>query len=233
MITYLRPIKEGIIEVLFPNVCVVCNLKLSKKERFVCTICVNERFELANPDDLVCSSNVFLPEGVLIQHALWDFDKGGHLQDLLHLLKYSRLTGLGKDLGVALGANLLMNSHFNAFQDSILVPVPLHPRKERIRGYNQAYHIAKGIREVTGLQIVPDENVIRVKNTRTQTGFSLENRRKNIESAFQVKGEKAMNNKTFLIVDDVFTTGATAFELAKVLQLSGAKKIGIVTVAQA
>lgn len=232
----LKSFKEGISHILFPKVCTVCGLKLSTHEQFVCTQCLNEKFELAYRKGKQSSSGAVLPEGIYLQHALWNFDKGGHLQELLHQLKYHRLTGVGEDLGRQLGKSLLMNSLFvQAIKQKKvrLLPVPLHPKKRRMRGYNQAFHIAKGIAEVTNLHILPKGGVKRIKNTSTQTGFSLEKRRKNIEGAFAVEDKKAVESSLCVLVDDVFTTGSTTFELASELEKSGCTEIIIATVAQA
>ena len=84
----VKKLKEGILGVLFPDICSVCGLKLSDHEHAVCTSCLNEKFEEAWSRKSFSSSGVLLPEGITIQHALWNFDKGGHLQELLHQLKY-------------------------------------------------------------------------------------------------------------------------------------------------
>ena len=229
-------IKEGILEVLFPKVCSVCGLHLSDGEHFVCMQCLNHKFEEAYRPEKLNSSEVMLPESISMQHALWNFDKGGDLQELLHQLKYHRLTGVGEDIGRQLGKSLLQNP---AFIKSIerkkvrLVPVPLHPRKRRMRGYNQAFYIAKGVAEVTNLKILPKDAVIRNRNTKTQTGFSLEKRRKNIQGAFTVNNPEAVKETVCVIVDDVFTTGATTFELSSVLKKAECLDILIATVAQA
>ncbi|MAL17372.1 MAG: hypothetical protein CL670_15990 [Balneola sp.] len=211
-------------------------MKLSDHEHAVCTSCLNEKFEEAWSRKSFSSSGVLLPEGITIQHALWNFDKGGHLQELLHQLKYNRLTGVGVDLGRQLGKSLLRNSLFTERIKSekvTLIPVPLHAKKRRMRGYNQAFHIAKGVSEVTGLHIIKQDAVLRNKNTSTQTGFSIEKRRKNIEGAFDVVSISAIEDAVCVIVDDVFTTGATTFELAANLKKAGSKEIIIATVAQA
>ncbi len=233
MLTSLKTLREGISEVLFPHVCLICGLKLSKSEQFVCTHCTSNRFEVANPSGKQVSSDTLLPEGVVLQHALWNFDKGGFLQDLLHSLKYHRLTGVGVDLGIVLGKSLKRNPFFTFDESSILIPVPLHPRKKRMRGYNQARFIAKGVNKATAIPLCLSGDVIRVKNTKTQTGFSLEKRRENINDAFVVRNKASVKDKLCIIVDDVFTTGATAFELADTLISAGAGKIMIITVAQA
>lgn len=225
--------QRGLLGILFPEVCEICGMKLSRSEYFVCQHCLSNRFEPANPFGKKVSADIFLPEGVSVQHALWKFDKGGHLQDLLHKLKYNRLYGVGEDLGVALGQSLEKNRHFPDSEDVILIPVPLHSSKKRVRGYNQARSVAKGVESAIGVPICSKEDVLRVKKTATQTGFSIEKRRKNIAGAFRVVNTEVVERKVCIIVDDVFTTGATTFELASELLNAGAYKIMITTVAQA
>lgn len=177
-----------------------------------------------------------LPEGIYLQHALWNFDKGGYLQELLHQLKYHRLTGVGVDIGRQLGKSLLRNTEFtNRTKDRKvrLLPVPLHFKKRRMRGYNQAFFIAKGVAEVTNLHILEKDILLRIKNTGTQTGFSLEKRRKNIDGAFKVSDPEKLQDVLCVIIDDVFTTGATTFEMSSELIKAGCKEIMIATVAQA
>ena len=232
----LKLIKDGVLEVLFPKVCSVCGLQLSKDEHFVCSRCLNGKFEEAFHTDKISTSGVLLPEGILLQHALWNFDKGGYLQELLHQLKYHRLTGVGVDIGRQLGKSMLQNPRFTEGiknKKVCLLPVPLHPRKRRMRGYNQAFHIAKGVAEVTNLHILGKEVVVRNRNTRTQTGFSLEKRRRNMQDAFEVKESDKVKEALTVIIDDVFTTGATTFELSGTLNKEGCAEIMIATVAQA
>ncbi|HKK25465.1 MAG TPA: hypothetical protein VJ941_07525 [Gracilimonas sp.] len=231
----VKGFKDGLLEILFPKVCVVCGHSLSVNENVICVECLSSKFEETIPQGPVTSEGILLPEGIQFQHALWTFDKGGYLQDLLHQLKYHRITGVGIDLGRQLAESLLHNSLFKEFSKEpyLLLPVPLHFRKRRMRGYNQAYFIAKGISDVTNVDIMPLKSVLRTKNTLTQTGFTLEKRRLNIENAFKIADVDAIQDKNIMIVDDVFTTGSTSFELASVLKASNCDKIGIATIAQA
>lgn len=231
-----KRLTEGVLEILFPKVCTVCGLRLATNENFVCTNCLNSKFEEAYEPGKKSTSDIILPEGVYLQHALWNFDKGGYLQEVLHHLKYNRLTGVGEDIGRQLGKSLLRNPLFtNRIKNKKvrLLPVPLHPKKYRKRGYNQAFYIAKGVAEVTNLHVFEKDVVQRVKNTGTQTGYSLEKRRKNIDSAFKVSTPKKLKDVLCVIVDDVFTTGATTFELSSELKKAGCVEIMITTVAQA
>lgn len=231
----VKGFKDGLLEILFPKVCVVCGHSLSVNENVICVECLSSKFEETIPQGPVTSEGILLPEGIQFQHALWTFDKGGYLQELLHQLKYHRITGVGIDIGRQLAESLLRNSLYKEFSTEpyLLLPVPLHYRKRRMRGYNQAYYIAKGISDVTNADIIPLKTVLRTKNTLTQTGFTLEKRRLNIENAFKIADVDAIQDKNIMIVDDVFTTGSTSFELASVLKASNCDKVGIATVAQA
>lgn len=232
-----RTCLEGLGQILFPNVCVCCGLETTERERQLCAFCLDERFEFATPGKRTMSSaGVILPEGVLAQFALWKFDKGGRLQQLMHHLKYDRLTRIGTTLGRKLGQCLGKSEKIvDALHryDLLLVPVPLHYLKFRQRGFNQAFFIAMGLRDVLEVPICPVDAVVRKKNTRTQTGFSLEKRIANMNGAFKVNDDEPLRGKLALVVDDVFTTGSTTFELASVLLWAGCVGVIILTVAQA
>ena len=225
-------IKSSILELMFPKVCTICGISLLHSQQFICSECAQNRFEKAVSTKL---DKINLPESVLGRYALWQFDKGGFLQDLLHKLKYHRLTGVGEDLGLILGNALKKVEMLESFnpEETLILPVPLHDKKRRIRGFNQAYFIAKGISLSFGCDIIGKGVVERVKNTKTQTGFSLVKRRENIADAFNLAQPEKVAGKNIIIVDDVFTTGATAFELVTELEKGALRKIFIATVAQA
>ncbi len=230
-------IKRGFTQIIFPEICVCCGLETTDKQRQICSFCLDKRFEDANPENNLTTGDTLLPEGVLFQHALWLFDKGGDLQHLLHQLKYERLTTVGTDLGRKLGLRIRRHPAINKVltqDNTVFLPVPLHYLKFRSRGFNQAFKIAQGIRQVwPNVPVLSVKAVVRSKNTRTQTGFTLQKRLKNLEGAFQVKNRKVIAGKTVIIIDDVFTTGATTFELARTLKSEGCDKTGILTIAQA
>ena len=232
----VKEFSKGVGGVAFPKVCVCCGLETTEQDRQLCSFCKEERFVDANPENKHTSSDVLLPETVSVQHALWQFDKGGMLQDLMHYLKYERLTGIGHEIGQLAGRRALKHPALKALKDDesvMLVPVPLHYWKFRKRGFNQAFFIATGIESILEIPICKIDSVIRCKNTLTQTGFSIEKRISNIKDAFQVNKPEAFKNKRAIIVDDVFTTGSTTFELARTLAEAGARDIVILTVAQA
>ncbi|MEX0769719.1 MAG: ComF family protein [Balneolaceae bacterium] len=182
------------------------------------------------------SDFLIYPEFVSCRYSLWEFDKGGTLQDILHLLKYGGYFDLGVELGAILGNMLKTRKVLQVmFRDHepLLVPVPLHRRRQRFRGYNQAEAIALGVEQSTGWKRIHPTAVERVKDTGSQIGLSIGERRENIRNAFRVHFGQEFENFLPVIIDDVFTTGATTFELAGQLVSEGAQQVAIGTIAQA
>lgn len=169
---------------------------------------------------------------------MWYFDKGGYLQDLLHKLKYHHLRGVGLELGYLLGTHFL-HARSQDKRDGIynmkplIIPVPLHRSKKRKRGYNQARALGEGVARSTGWDIIDSGFIKRIKKTKTQTGLNLRQRSENLRGAFQIKQFEPLKNRLLIIVDDVFTTGATTFELARTIHEATGSKSGILTVARA
>lgn len=228
-------LSTGLMQVAFPSVCLCCGHTVRKKHP-LCSFCLEKRFEKANPDYKTSSAGLILPHKVRIQHALWQFYKGDVLQNVLHRLKYKRLTQIGIQTGGQLAKNAKHHPKICetlAHSQALLVPVPLHYLKFRKRGFNQAFSIARGIERVLGISICAIDTVCRQKYTRSQTGFSLEQRIQNMDEAFRVKKPEHIKDRAIIIIDDVFTTGSTSFELAKTLRRAGAASTMIWTVAQA
>lgn len=226
---------KGYSEIVFPKICIGCSHHLEPSENFLCYFCRNERFESVF-SMLESSDFQIYPEHVCCRYSLWEFDKGGTLQDILHLLKYGGYFDLGVELGTILG-NMLRTRH--ALQamfrdhDPLLVPVPLHRKRKRFRGYNQAEAIALGVEQSTGWKRMNPAAVERTKDTVSQIGLSIGERRENIRNAFRVNNRGEFKNQLPVIIDDVFTTGATTFELAGILVSEGAERVAIGTIAQA
>lgn len=237
MIKIVRNIVRGFARLAFPNVCVCCGRENTQRQRQLCSFCLESRFEDANPENKKASSDTLLPAGVLGQHALWQFDKGGDLQHLMHQLKYQRLTTIGVDLGRKLAQRVAVHPYFAELLEEhnpVILPVPLHYKKYRYRGFNQAFKLAQGFQSVwQEMTICEAKDIVRTKNTRSQTGFSLDKRIKNMQGAFRVRNKSVIEGRLVVIIDDVFTTGSTTFELAETLRLAGSGSVVILTVAQA
>jgi len=228
----MKKILKPYLDIVFPAVCVCCGASLADSGKHLCHWCRRDRFENANHEELP-----IFPESVLFLYSMWKFDKGGYLQDLMHNLKYNFMKGAGEELGYILGHSLIDSKESDWLQDldllnPLLIPVPLHKSKLRKRGYNQAGAIADGLSRATGWSVAASDSIKRVRNTKTQTGLSTEERKMNLCGAFEVVSVSSFQNRFLVIVDDVFTTGATTYELAGLL--SGPdQKAGVVTVAMA
>lgn len=159
----------------------------------------------------------------------------GALRELIHLLKYSGVRPAANVLGCMLAETLAVLEPL--FRDSavLLVPVPLSSNKKRQRGFNQAELIARAALKKRALcrhfQFIPDV-LVRVRDTHSQIGLTSHQRRENLRGAFVVAREQDVAGRELVVVDDVYTTGTTVSECARVLQRAGAVRVWIVTVAR-
>lgn len=227
----IQKILQSYSEIVFPVTCACCGASQEKKGEYLCEWCKNDRF-----DRVYSNTPEVVPEKIEFVYSMWNFDKGGYLQDLLHNLKYNFLRGVGEELG-NFTAHTFINSYSNLAQieslSPVLVPVPLHKSKRRKRGYNQARALARGFAKVSGWDIIEKGVVLRTRKTRTQTGLNSSERTKNLKDAFRVENIDMVQNRFPVIIDDVFTTGATTYELADTLLANNGGKAGIITVARA
>jgi len=215
-------------------VCLACEGQLADDERRVCSMCWSSIRRVSTHDDLYRQQLARLTAQGLVEGliSLYHFEKDGTLQTLIHSLKYHGITHLGVEFGRKLG---------DAFRDEIveaevngIIPVPLHRAKLRERGYNQSDHIARGLFESTGIEVLLNL-VIRRKYTRSQAQLNAQERRENVGDAFEIHPSRVsvIRDGTFLLVDDVITTGATVESCAKVFIDNGAKSIIACSVALA
>jgi len=215
---------------LFPNLCMGCSNVLSKNENILCFICENS---LPKTNFHLETENIIFKRlygRILIENAtaLFYFDKGNTVQRLMHLLKYSNKKEIGKYLGSMLGKDLLDSELYKNI--SSVIPIPLHEKKLKIRGYNQAEYFALGIAEAMKINAVT--NVLqRIENTETQTGKNRFERWENVKDAFVFKNESTIENHHVLLVDDVVTTGATLEACAQHLMTIPNVSVSIVTIA--
>ncbi len=209
------------ISLLFPHVCYACGHATVNPGQLLCVYCLPNGLQPAVEDPAV-----ILPDGIVRRISAWQFDKNGLIQVLLHGLKYNHMPRLGFEMGFEA-------ARLHALPPMLIVPVPLHPARLRKRGYNQAKAIAEGVAAATGGEVLGDEALIRTRNTRTQTGFALDQRKENIRSAFVCVEPERLRGRDLLLVDDVFTTGATLFELYETIRHAAPASVSILTLAQA
>lgn len=199
---------DALIGLLYPSVCAACGKSLFKWEKLVCTRCRSmlpkTGYELNEDNPL--ARNFYGRVRLKAVTACFFFSKEGKVQHLIHELKYKGNSDAGVFLGQELGKTIKEAPLFQCID--YLIPVPLHPKRERKRGYNQSMMIAQGISEVTGIPVGKDF-LIRSVNTATQTHKSKEERWKNVKDIFELRHAELLERKYVLLVDDVLTTGAT------------------------
>ncbi len=146
----------------------------------------------------------------------------------MHALKYQNQPEIGTFLGTEYGKTMTENNPF--YSANLILPVPLHPKREKQRGYNQSAFFASGLSESLGLQTA---NGILIRNDfkGSQTKKSRFERWQNVESVFAITNNKAIKNKHVLLVDDVVTTGATIEACARQLLLGGATYVSVLCIA--
>jgi len=224
--TYLH----AVLELFYPRLCLVCGQKLISSEDYICLKCLlhlprtNYHETAGNPMEQLFYGRVQLERAT----AYFDFKKGSSYQKILHHLKYRGMKELGEYVG-ALFATEIQDTDLLRSIDMIC-PVPLHPKKERKRGYNQSYHIAKGLSEKSGIPI-DNRSLIRKQFSSTQTRKTRWERWENVESIFELTSPGAFEGKHVLLVDDVVTTGATLEACAATILKNCQAKISILTLA--
>jgi len=152
------------------------------------------------------------------------------LRQVVQKFKYGRKVSLGKPLGRLLARGAA--EFITQWPIDVIMPVPLHPKRLRWRGFNQSLLLARQISRTYGTPTEPFM-LRRVKETPPQTQLTEDERRKNMRGAFALHGEKSLKDKTVLLVDDIYTSGATVNECSQTLRRGGAKEVYVLTLARA
>lgn len=215
----------------FPNVCVVCGSELLPGEEGACLECLYKLPKTYNfrkrDNDAEMLMAGRIPFERIASYCV--YAKGGTLPPLIHQLKYRHNQRIGLLLGRMFGKDLL-GSEFLAPVE-LIVPVPLHPRREKKRGYNQAEIIAKGLSETTGL-VLSTGNLLREVYNPTQTKRTKTQRWENVKDIFKVADPLLFEQKHLLLVDDVITTGSTLEACGTALQVCKDVRISIATLGE-
>lgn len=222
----MKNLLTDLLDVVYPTTCPGCNQPLVSGEQH---LCVNCSLNLPLHTDAKELMNVFAGrikvEGV---YVLLKFIQGGITQKLLHEIKYRGNTSLGDYLGRRLGENCLAASLSDV---DVIVPVPLHKGKLKLRGYNQSEVIGRGLANVLEKPINFTSVVRSVKN-QTQTRKTRAERWQNVSGIFRVVNKK-LEGKHVLLIDDVLTTGATMEACGQTLLSAGASRLSIAALAAA
>lgn len=220
---------KGLLDLIYPNLCLGCNKPLFEGEIVICTMC---RLDLPRVDCRLVNDNVvekifrgrFQTNGCF---SLLSFEKHNTVAKLIHQLKYKNRQDVGIFLGGWLGYELSKHDVFKTVNSCI--PMPISNSRRRTRGYNQAEILAKSVGEIIQKPI-DTESVIRKSGKSTQTKKTHFARWENVASDFAVQKPINIANKHILIIDDVVTTGASLEALASELTKVEGVQISIATV---
>jgi ComF family protein len=218
------------LELFYPSYCLTCGDRLPGNEKLVCFQCwsdlpvTNFNFDAENKVAQLFWGRVQIENAT----SFFSYKKGSRYQHLIHQIKYKGFKELGFELGQRFGFFLKESENFASV--SAIIPVPLHPRKLKKRGFNQSEWIANGISEITGLPVVTG-NLYREIYTTTQTRKTRYQRFQNVEGIFKLNQAEKLNGKHILLVDDVVTTGSTLEACAFPLLENGQIKVSIATLA--
>lgn len=201
---------------LFPSTCILCNTP-SKRNLDLCVACEAElpiikQIYLSNA--MSFSARIF---------ALYHYQ--APIQQLILGVKFNNRLVNAKILGELL-ASYLCDQYRNQDKPEIIIPVPLHPKRLRERGYNQALELARPVAKKLKIQINKSA-VERIKNTLAQAVLPAKNRAQNLKQAFSINANSLRGYKHVAVIDDVITTGNTAAELCKTLYQEGIHRIDI------
>ncbi len=221
---------EDFVSLFYPRYCRGCFRSLAKGEELLCTECLLEMpksyYHLQEDNPFYLKFRGRLPVRRVM--TLYKFVKESRVQHILHALKYRQQPELGEMLGRLYGKDLAEADFRDAFD--LIVPVPLHISRRRIRGYNQSEEFGKGLSAM--LEVPCDDTyMMRSARTETQTHKSKLNRWRNVEKIFRVINPKPISEKRVLLVDDVVTTGATLEACGRALLHAGCKELSIACIA--
>lgn len=218
------------ISLLFPKLCQCCGEHLVRNEEIICLTCMVDipltGFHTVRENSLEKS---LWGRCYVERAAAWAFyQRGGKVQTLVHRLKYLGIKDIGLYAGRMYGYQLL-DSDFLSGIDAI-VPVPLHPSRERRRGFNQAAVICEGISAVTSIPVRTDILSRKVR-TPTQTRKSRVERWENVENIFSLHEGSVTEGMHILLVDDVITTGSTIEACVNAIRESADTRVSVVSLA--
>lgn len=210
---------QDFIDLFFPNPCFVCSQKMGSAETYICTSCQLDlpyAREYNDPENAE-SNKLFWGKLEIKQvYTGFYFKKGNPVQNLMHELKYNHQPKLGVEMGIWLAREMIQ---YNQPLPDVIIPVPLHPKRQRTRGYNQSHQLALGISKTLNIPI-NHKTVKRVAYNVSQTKQTRFTRWDNVEKIFNIEKRHQLHGKHLLIVDDVITTGSTLEALCNEIQKS-------------
>ena len=214
-------------------VCLSCRRSIELVRHPLCSICGRPFLE-ASGDDHPCASCIKRPPQFVRARAWVCYPREAleehPVRNVVHKFKYGRKVSLGKPLGRLMTRGC--EEFLRECRAELIVPVPLHARRLRWRGFNQSLLLARQVSRACGVPLDPFV-LLRRRETPPQTQFAEEERRKNMRGAFVVNPYISIKKKNILLIDDVYTSGATVNECSRALRRGGAAEVYVLTLARA
>ncbi|MBU1163430.1 MAG: ComF family protein [Proteobacteria bacterium] len=232
MLAYQK--KNTFNKLMLPFLCPACSSSFVPVESPFCCIC-GIKFKSRIGDDHVCGECIKSPKKFRTARAVGVYE--GTLMKTIQRLKYKGKIQLARPLGMLLF--LAFITYWDKKRIDLIVPVPLHIKRFRKRGFNQAYLLirewlfcADAFNVELSYSKIEKNALIKNKQTEPQTGLDRKQRLANIKNAFSIGDSSKITGKSILLIDDVYTTGATANECTKVLLNEGAESVDVLTLAR-
>lgn len=218
-----------LLDLIAPRTCRCCGCRLAFTETFLCASCDIQlpRTGFADRPDDNAMAKLFYGRVPLERAASMAFYRShDNYSKMVYRLKYGRQPEIGREMGRFMAEEMTAKGFFDGI--TALVPVPLAPKRQRQRGYNQSYEMALGIAQVTRLPIL--KGVLqRTKFERSQTVLTHQERADNVKDVFKVKNASLLSGQHVLLVDDIVTTGATMTACATKLKQAADVQISCIS----
>lgn len=229
---WLYDLWDDFLSLLFPRICYGCGNHLLRNENIICTECYvvipRTDYHLSRENHV---EQLFWGRCKIETAAAFSYyNKGSRIRKLIHNLKYRGIREIGFELGRIYGLSLKSSGYTDTID--IIIPVPLHPAKQRSRGFNQSELIAYGISDATGIK-VNNSAVVRIVSSSTQTKRSRYERWENVEGIFSIADTESIRGKHILLIDDVITTGSTMESCINEILKTEGVKVSVVAIAYA
>lgn len=230
MLSFAADTAHDLVSLVFPGMCEACNRLLRRGEEVICTECqyALPQTHYHEERNNAIEKHFWGRVEVFRAASFYFFQKGSRIQHLIHQLKYRGRTDVGVKLGTLYGAQLREQDDYKSAE--VVLPVPLHPSKERQRGYNQVNLFCEGISGAMEIPSLP-HLLVRTKATETQTHKSRFERWDNVGSVFQISDPEKLEGKHVLLCDDVITTGSTLEACARAILSVAGTTVSIATIA--
>jgi ComF family protein len=244
-VSFLDHILDSLLNLFYPEVCFICaDPIVHRKERGVCTKCLNKARDLRlkppvcsscglpmpnfeSGADVLCGNCILQPPAYSGARSFGYYS--GELGRLIQGLKFNNRRNL-----VALLVPFMIQAYYGSWDRDdfdLVVPVPLHPKRRRSRGYNQSELLARLLAHRTGIPFI-NSVLVRTRSTLPQVGLTDTQRRENVRNAFQCINSRQISGRRILLIDDVMTTGATASSASAALKKGGALRVSVLTLAR-